>query len=243
MTGGPYDSGPCALDLHTWDETSRTSKEVTLKSKSQWSDNSRLAVLKDAGGRYQQEIMRRKSSLEFDSVVRQRVADIARISIGIGLVLSFFLPMGIYFYHEGDTSDHPLHGFLVITSYLGVVIGVIMIFYYKLPFFSDFHFPKFLKISIVLILGFDWIVNIFILDGGILVDYWHHHMMGGEGSDLDTEFYNGSIFFIITSFALFSLRLFHTKREVSVFTFLLFSLIVFFFSLALRFLMLTAYYP
>ncbi len=219
------------------------SKEMTIKSTFQWSDNSRFAVLKDAGGRYQQEMMRRKSSLEFDSVVRHRVADLARISIGIGLVLSFFLPMGMYFYHEGDTSFHPLYGFLVTTSYLGVVIGVIMILYYKLPFFNNMPFPKFLKISIVLILGFDWIVNILLLDGGILVDYWHHHMNSGEGSCLSVEHYNGSIFFMITSFALFSLRLFHTKRETSVFTVLLFSLIVFIGSLAFRFLLLTAYFP
>lgn len=183
-----------------------------------------------------------EDEMEMNSMAKKRGADLLRISIGIGLILSFFLPMGIYYYHDGDTSFHPFYGFLVTTSYLGVVIGVIMIFYYKLPFFRDFPLPKFLYKATILILAFDWIVNILILDGGILVDYWHH-IMWGEGSDISVEFYNGSIFFMITSFVLFSLRLYHTKRETSVLPILLFSLFLFFIGLVFRFLLFIQYYP
>ena len=152
-----------------------------------------------------------------NSETKHTISNLIRIYTGIVLLFSLFLPMGLYFFHEGDTSAHPLYGFFVSTSYLCVVIGVIMILYNKLPFTNNVPFTKFLYMAALSILIFEWTINLFLLNASDTIIFLSDLGWIPYGEDLEIEFYSGFIFYTIVSFTLLSLRWFIISKRKSAF--------------------------
>ena len=151
-----------------------------------------------------------------NSQTKQTISDLLRISTGIILILYLFVPMGIFYFHEGGYSGsngiRPLYGFFVTTSYFCAIIGVIMVLYNKLPLKNKISFPKFLSISAIMIFLFN-LIFLFILTPKDIIYSLRDIGWIPYGEDLDVECFYGPVCFIIASFNLLLLSWFVTTKQ------------------------------